>query len=512
MLTSPTGQSLARLAAGAWERWGDDTTTLFEGRRWTSAELGRRARAVAGGLSGLGVRPGDRVVVLMANCPEVTVTYQAAWWLGAVTTPVLFLLTEDELRHVLHDSEAVVVVTTPEFVDTVLAAARGVTSVRHVVVAGAPAGALAQGSVSLEDLEGEDEAAPADVDPTDLGALLYTGGTTGRSKGVMLSHDALSAAAWASVLNSTDPRHTVSVLPLPLAHVFGLMVSTMGLHAVQAGTTVLMRWFEPATYLGLVAAEGVHVGPVVPAMLRSLLTQPLEDHDLSTLRRLTSGGAPLAAEVVEQLARRLPDVEVAEGYGCTESAALISSTPFGAVRRGSVGRPVHGIELRITAPDGAEVPAGQDGEICARGPSMMQGYWRAPDATASTLRDGWLHTGDVGRLDGDGYLYVVDRIKDLIIRGGFNVYPRDVEEVLMAHPDIVNAAVVGRPDDVHGEEVVAFVQPAAGATLDPDAVRAYAREHLSAVKYPREVHVVEQVPLTSVGKLDRKRLRASGAG
>ncbi|WP_160007760.1 class I adenylate-forming enzyme family protein [Nocardioides sp. AX2bis] len=508
MLTSPTGQSLARLAADAWERWGEDTTTVFEGARWTSAELGRQARAVAGGLAGLGVRPGDRVVVLMANCPEVTVSYQAVWWLGAVTTPVLFLVSEDELRHVLVDSEAVVVVTTPEFTGKVLGAARGVVTLRHVVVAGEPV----EGTVAFADLVGQAEAAPADVDPTGLGALLYTGGTTGRSKGVMLSHDALSAAAWASTLNSTDPRHTVSILPLPLAHVFGLMVSTMGLHATQAGTTVLMRWFEPAAYLRLVAAEGVHVGPVVPAMLRSLLTQPLEEHDLSTLQRLSSGSAPLAEEVVEQLARRLPQVEVAEGYGCTETAALISSTPLGAVRRGSVGRPVHGISVRITAPDGREVPTGEDGEICVQGPSLMQGYWRAPDATVSTLRDGWLHTGDVGRVDADGYLYVVDRIKDLIIRGGFNVYPRDVEEVLMAHPDIANAAVVGRPDDVHGEEVVAYVQPAAGATLDPDAVRAYAREHLSAVKYPREVHVVEQIPLTSVGKLDRKRLRAYGAG
>ena len=509
MLTQPTGHSLARLAEQAWSRWGEESSVLFEGRRRTSAELGAEARSVAAGLAGLGVRPGDRVVVCMANCPEVMTSYQAIWWLGAVTTPVLFLLSEDELRHVLRDSEAVAVITTPEFAAKVGAAAADAPSVRHVVVAGDPPEGALTSPVDFAGLAAHEETAAADVDPSGLGALLYTGGTTGRSKGVMLSHDALSAAAWASTLNSTHPGHRVSILPLPLAHVFGLMVSTMALHATQPAQTVLMRWFEPTAYLSLVASEGVHVGAVVPAMLRSLLTQPLEEHDLSSLQRLASGSAPLADEVIDQLARRLPRVEVVEGYGCTESAALISSTPLGGVRRGSVGQAVHGIELRITAPDGTEVAAGTDGEICARGPSLMQGYWRAPEATQETLRDGWLHTGDVGHLDEDGYLYVVDRIKDLIIRGGFNVYPRDVEEVLMAHPDVANAAVVGRPDDVHGEEVVAFVQPVAGRELDAEAVRAYAREHLSAVKYPREVHVLEQIPLTSVGKLDRKRLRGT---
>ena len=170
--------------------------------------------------------------------------------------------------------------------------------------------------------------------------------------------------------------------------------------------------------------------------------------------------------------------------------------------------PVHGAEVRIVDPAGEVLPTGQDGEICTRSPSLMSGYWRAPEATAHAVRDGWLHTGDVGHLDDDGYLYVVDRIKDLIIRNGFNVYPRDVEEVLVAHPDVAYAAVVGRPDTDSGEEVVAFVQARPGATLDAEEVRGWAREHLSAVKYPREVHVVEQIPLTSVGKLDRKRLRA----
>ena len=175
----------------------------------------------------------------------------------------------------------------------------------------------------------------------------------------------------------------------------------------------------------------------------------------------------------------------------------------------SVGKPVAGVEVRIEGPDGSALGPDEDGEICVRGPVLMQGYWKSPDATAEVLRDGWFHTGDVGHLDGDGYLYVVDRIKDLIIRNGFNVYPRDVEDALLAHPEIAAAAVVGRPDPKVGEEVVAFVQLAPGSTLTADGVTAYAREHVSAAKYPREVRVVDSIPLTSVLKTDRKALRAS---
>jgi long-chain acyl-CoA synthetase len=213
----------------------------------------------------------------------------------------------------------------------------------------------------------------------------------------------------------------------------------------------------------------------------------------------------------------VPQVEIAEGYGCTETAALVASSPLGAVRPGSVGVAVPGVEIRIEpqtggpdggAQEGASAPAGVDGEICVRGKMLMQGYWRSPEETAKTLRGGWLHTGDVGHLDSDGYLYVVDRIKDLIIRGGFNVYPRDVEDVLLGHRDVAAAAVVGRPDPTYGEEVVGFVQLKSGAVATPLELVQYAKEHLAGNKYPREIHVVDQVPLTSVGKTDRKALRS----
>ncbi|MGO8957172.1 MAG: class I adenylate-forming enzyme family protein [Streptosporangiaceae bacterium] len=508
--TNPTGASLQRLAEDAWARDAGQSQLHFEGRSWSSAELAERARRLAGGLRAAGVRPGDRVVICMANCAEVGITYHAVWRAGAVTTPVLFLLSEDELRHVLSDSGAVLAVTTPEFLPKVLASAAGVACTRGVVVAAGHDGSH-DGTVPLLDFAELESAAPAgliDGDPVGLAALLYTGGTTGRSKGVMISHDALSAAAWAATATSHDPAVRSGLLALPLSHVYGLMVSVMSVHAPQPAETVLMRWFDPAGWLQLAQEHRVNVSPLVPSMLQMLLQQPLEDYDLSALIRLNSGAAPLPGQVIEDFKHRLPHVEIAEGYGCTESAAIISTSPQGQARPGSVGKPAPNVHVRIELPDGTEAPAGEPGEICVRGPVLMSGYWNAPAESAQALRGGWLHTGDVGRLDADGYLYIVDRIKDLIIRGGYNVYPRDVEDALIQHPDVVAAAVVGRPDEKYGEEVVAFVQLVPGSGATPAELVEFARQHVSAVKYPREVRIVEAIPLTSVLKTDRKRLRA----
>ena len=511
MVTSATGASLQRLAEQAAERLGGESVLHFEGQAFTGLQQAERSRRLSQGLRDAGLRPGERVVVCMANCPEVGLTYSAVWRAGAATTPVLFLLSEEELRHVLTDSGAAYVVTTPEFLPKVAQSAAGVPTVRAIVVAGDPGGAdVGVPLLDLAELAAAPEGDLVDRDPTDLAALLYTGGTTGRSKGVMLSHDALSSAAWAAVAaakETGEPPTTVSLLPLPLSHVYGLTLSVMGLHATEPWTSVLMRWFDPKGWLQLAAEHRVEISALVPSMIQMLLAEPIEDYDLSALRRVASGGASLAPEVAEEFTKRLPGVEITEGYGCTESGAILSTSPPGQVRPGSVGKPPPLIEVRIEKADGTDAQVGEDGEICARGPNLMTGYWHAPDETAQALRDGWLHTGDIGRFDADGYLYVVDRIKDLVIRGGINVYPRDVEDALLEHPDIVGAGVVGRPDARMGEEVVAFVQLRPGAALAPDEVVAFAKERLSAAKYPRDVRIVDALPLTSVFKLDRKALR-----
>jgi long-chain acyl-CoA synthetase len=246
-------------------------------------------------------------------------------------------------------------------------------------------------------------------------------------------------------------------------------------------------------------------------MIQLLLRAPLEQFDLSTLRYLNCGAAPLSVEVLREFERRVPGVEICEGYGCTESGAVVSVNRGGQGRPGSVGRPIPGYEVRIAGDSGDEVPVGEVGEVWCRSPGVMQGYWKEPELTADTIRHGWLRTGDMGRLDGDGYLWIIDRKKDLIIRGGFNVFPRDVEDSLLQHPAVEVAGVIGRPDDVHGEEVVAFVSLRAGvaAKPSPDELIAFARERLGGHTYPREVRIVPSVPMTPVGKVDRKALRAS---
>jgi long-chain acyl-CoA synthetase len=478
--------NLARLAERTRERNGDYEVVWFDGSWYRSGDLFERTQRVAAGLAELGVQPGDRVVVYAMNAPEVPLVYNAIWRAGAVVTPVIFLLPRPELTQVLGDCGATLVVTSPELADAV----EGVRA------------------VSLEELP---EADPAPIVPRadgDLAALMYTGGTTGRAKGVMLSHANLWHAGRAGMEAGYVAGITRGLGTLPLSHAYGLLVTVVGLHSPEPNISVLMRWFDPEAFLRLVEEHRIQISAVVPSMLQLLLAQPLEDYDLSSLRYVVSGAAPLAREVVDEVARRLPHVELREGYGLTESSAIVSSNPPGRVRQGSVGVPVPGVEVRVAGSDDADLAPGEVGEICCRSPMVMQGYWNEPELSAETLRGGWLHTGDLGRIDDDGYLYVVDRKKDLIIRGGFNVFPRDVEDALIEHPAVSLVGVVGRPDERHGEEVVAFVSLRAGATATGDELVAFAKERIGGYRYPREVRILRDIPLTPVGKVDRKSLRA----
>jgi long-chain acyl-CoA synthetase len=525
--------NLARLAESARDRHGDYDQVFFEGRWHTSGSLADRAARFATGLSELGVSPGDRILVLMGNCPEVMVTYTAAWRAGAAVTPLIFLVSEDELRTALVDSGAVGVITTIEFLPKVLGAVAGAPGVSFVVSVGVPPD-LSTGSVPVHDFATVESAATGTIaarSGTDLAALLYTGGTTGRSKGVPLSHANLMWCGSSVDKVSANAHADRHLLPLPLAHAYGLLVLCVGMQRTDPSQTILMRWFDPAGWLALAEEHRVQAGALVPSMFQMLLGQPLEQYDLSELTTLSSGAAPLAAEVRTQFEARVPSCTIYEGYGCTESTTIISATPPDARRLGSVGLPVPGCEVSIQDEAGQVLTAGTDGEICVRSPGVMSGYWQAAgsgaaadsnaadsnaaDSNAGALAGGWLHTGDIGHLDTDGYLYVVDRKKDLILRGGFNVFPRDVEEVLLAHPDVTQAGVIGRPDPRVGEEVVAFVALRSGSTATPADIISHAKQHLSATKYPREVRIVPAIPLTSVGKLDRKKLRewmSDGAG
>ncbi len=506
-------ENLARQAELALERQGEYDSLFYEGTWHSSGQLADRAARLATGLADLGVRPGDRLLVLMANCPEVLITYSAAWRAGAVVTPLIFLVSEDELGHALNDSGAVGIVTTVEFLPKVTAAVKGdgevggAPGVRFVLMPGAQATSAAPGVPVLD----FDQVASAEPGPiagrsgTDLAALLNTGGTTGRSKGVPLTHAGLYWCGSAAHEMSGRDNVVSMVLPLPLAHAYGLLVICAGMHRTDQAKMILMRWFDPAGWVKLAEEHRAQFSTLVPSMIQMLLAQPLEKADLSELTAISSGAAPLAEEVRREFEARVPTVAIYEGYGCTEAATFISANPRDARRIGSVGLPVPGVEVTIQDDAGQVLPPGQDGEICVRSPGVMTGYWHTEDS--SVLAGGWLHTGDIGHLDADGYLYVVDRKKDLILRGGFNVFPRDIEDVLVAHPAVAQAGVVGRPDGRLGEEVVAFVSLLPGAEVTAEELTEYAKKHLAATKYPREITIVPAVPLTSVGKLDRKKLR-----
>jgi long-chain acyl-CoA synthetase len=465
-------RNLARLAEDTYELRGDYEALWFEGRWHSSGEL-----FDYGAHLDLGVKPGDRVVVMMENSPDVGAVYHAVARAGAVVTPVIFLASAEELRRILIDSEPSLVVASPLVRDTVEAAAEGVRVV-----------------FELDHLMSSDPLPIVARADDDLAALVYTGGTTGRAKGVMLTH----ANIWEAGRHGHDAGHVDgidrSLSCLPLSHSYGLLILNVALHHPGRQQSVLMRWFDAESWLARAQEHRCQIAPVVPSMLYMLLREPLEECDLSELRYVASGAAPLAPEAIAEFTRRVPGVEIREGYGLTETSALVSTNRPGRIRYGSVGEPVAGTEVRI-----------DEGEICVRSDLVMKGYWNAPGLTAETIRDGWLYTGDMGRLDEDGYLTILDRKKDLIIRGGFNVFPRDVEEALVEHPAVATACVVGRADDVHGEEVVAFVT--LREELAADELVAFGKERLGGYKYPREVHVVDTLPLTPVGKVDRKALR-----
>jgi long-chain acyl-CoA synthetase len=506
---SPPGEhNLALLAERSFARHGDQESLFFEGAWHRSGDLFDRTRRASAGFVDLGIEPGDRVVVLLTNTPDVGVVYAGLWRAGAAITPLIFLVGPDELRRVLADAEARAVVTSAEFLPSVQAAAEGIESVRHVVVSGPLAGASPGPVVSLDELA---SSTPGEIVPRgddDLAAVMYTGGTTGRAKGVVLSHRNLWFCAKSSTDSSFVSGINRAIVPLPLSHSFGLIATIVSLHSPEPGQAVLMRWFDPGDFLRLVEEHRVQRAAVVPSMLQILLGMPLEEHDLSSLRVVNSGAAPLARETLEAFERRVPSAQILEGYGCTESGAVISVNRPGERRAGTVGPPIPGYEVRIADDLGRPVRAGEVGEVCVRSAGVMGGYWKDPQATAEVLRDGWLHTGDLGSVDGDGYLSIVDRKKDLIIRGGFNVFPRDVEDVLVEHPSVAMAGVIGRSDERHGEEVVAFVSLRPGAMATPEEIVAFARGRLTATEYPREVVIVPTIPMTVVGKVDRKALRS----
>jgi long-chain acyl-CoA synthetase len=490
--------NLARLGEDSVAAWGEYVSLAFEGREWTNVEQQRAANRFAHALQRLGVTAGDRVVVLLPNCPEVLQAYAGILKAGAVIVPVVFLLGPDEVRHILLDSEARVVVTAPEMLGKI----EGWPG--PVVLVGDGPGGLAWADVVGAE---PDVFSTVDRADDDLAVILYTAGTTGRPKGVALSHANLASNARAAASLYELDRTAWSLMVLPLSHSYGLTVMNAG--SILGTKGVLLRWFNPEAVLETIQRYRVESMAGVPTMFVYLLHYPDAGRfDTSSMRSWGSGAAPLPLEIVEPFERKFGG-RILEGYGLTEASPVVSAHRLSGVRKlGSVGVPIPGVQVAILDDADRAVPGGAVGEVCVRGPNVMQGYYRLPEETARTLRHGWLHTGDMGRLDADGYLYIVERKKDLIIRGGFNIYPREVEEVLYAHPAVAEAAVIGMPDTLMGEEVLAFVALKREAAVEATALVEFCQARLAKYKCPKQVRFVESLPKSPIGKILRKELRS----
>ncbi|MFD5389693.1 long-chain fatty acid--CoA ligase [Streptomyces sp. NPDC127074] len=464
----------------------------------TYAQMNDAGARVAGLLRAKGMRPGDRVALVMPNVTDFPIVYYGILRAGGVVVPMNPLLKAREIAFALRDSGSRIVVTFPLFADEVTAAAAEVG-----------AESLVTGSAAFDDLVRATAPMPEIVDRAadDTAVILYTSGTTGTPKGAELTHRNLMTNTATTVetvlhIGSND----VLFGGLPMFHAFG---QTCALNtAIAAGATLtLLPRFEPAKALEIMARDGVTVFLGVPTMYTALLHAGIPDgYDLSRMRLAVSGGASLPVEILHGFERQF-GVTVLEGYGLSETSPVASFNPPDRPRKaGSIGIPIRGVEFMLVADDGTTVGPGEVGEIAISGENVMRAYWNRPDATAEAIRDGWFHSGDLARVDEDGYYFIVDRKKDLIIRGGYNVYPREIEEVLYEHPAVAEAAVVGVPHEVHGEEVAAVVTLREGAQTTAAQIRDYVKRRVAAYKYPRIVTITDGLPKGATGKILKREI------
>jgi long-chain acyl-CoA synthetase len=472
----------------------DDTVLSYVGLADASARVVTLLRH-------LGVQPGDRVAVMLPNIPEFAVVYYGVLRAGAVVVPMNPLLKEREVGYYAEDSDARLIVAWDGCADEARMGAKR-AGVPYVVV-DAAFGDLIASMTPAGGLTARDG--------TDTAVILYTSGTTGQPKGAELTHANLSTNVeiMATDLVQVGPDDVIFG-GLPLFHSFG---QTCGLNtAVSVGACLtLVARFAPDKVLDVLERDRVTVFEGVPTMYVALLGAPdRAAYDVSALRVCVSGGAALPVEVMRGFEEAFGCM-ILEGYGLSETSPVASFNHPGRERKaGSIGTPIRGVEMRVVDPLGADVPPGEVGEIAIRGHNVMKGYWRRAEATAEAIPDGWFRSGDLARLDEDGYFFIVDRRKDLIIRGGYNVYPREIEEVIYEHPAVAEAAVIGVPDRALGEEIGAAVVLKPGSTATTQDIQEYVKGQVAAYKYPRRVWVMDALPKGPTGKVLKRAIRPPG--
>lgn len=501
----------------------EHTAIIFGEMKLSYAAVNAAANQVANGLASLGIRKGDKVALSCPNLPFFPIVYYGILKLGAVVVPLNVLLKAREIAYHLQDSDSRAYFCFEGSAELPMgrmghAAFQDSEACEHffILTADPSARPPIEGTKTLGMLMHNQPPAFATVQTSadDTAVILYTSGTTGQPKGAELSH--MNMMMNARLSDNMYERHPddVYLVSLPLFHSFGQTVQ-MNTGFYRGVTLSLQPRFDPEEALAIMERDNVTLFAGVPTMYWAMLNVPKaeERFDLekiaSNLRLCASGGSAMPVEVMKAFDAKFM-VKILEGYGLSETSPIASFSRTDRVRKpGSIGLPVWGVEMRILDEEDKEVPVGELGEIVISGHNVMKGYYKRPDATAEAFRNGWFHTGDIGKVDEDGYFYVVDRVKDMVIRGGFNIYPREVEEVLMTHPAVSLAAVIGVPDEQYGEEIKAFIVLNEGARATEDEIIAWSKESMAAYKYPRHVEFRDTLPMNATGKILKTELRAS---
>ena len=494
---------------------------------YSYAQVDEMACAVANYLTAQGLQPGDKVALSCPNLPFFPAVYYGILRAGMVVVPLNVLLKAPEVGYHLRDSDAQALFVFEGSADLPLAqtAAAGFEDApgcKHLVVmtadmdAPSPIDGAVTFSQLLDDYAGPFELVPREAE--DTAVILYTSGTTGQPKGAELTHLNLVMNAVVSSslvhIEGLAGKDQVFLAALPLFHVFG-QTCVMNAMFYLGGQIVLLPRFTPEAALSTMKRAGVTTFAGVPTMYWGLLNgvKSLSKEDFTALKTqlkaCLSGGSAMPVELLRRF-EEVFEVDILEGYGLSETSPVACFNHAGRKRKvGTIGQAVFGVEVKVVGDDDEVAPTGEAGEIVVRGHNVMKGYYGRPEATAEAMRGGWFHTGDIGTIDEEGYVTVVDRLKDMIIRGGFNVYPREVEEVLMTHPEVSLAAVVGVPSEQYGEEVKAFVVLAEGSSLTPETLRDWSKERLASYKYPRQLELVDSLPMNATGKILRRELRSA---
>ena len=491
--------NLATALTDTADRHADRTAIKLDDFEISFEQLNEASSRAAALLKDKGIEPGDRVGIMLPNVPQFPVVYYGVLRAGGVAVPMNPLLKKREAGFYLEDPEAKLLFAWHDFEDAAKQAADDAGAELVLVEPG-----------KFEELLGEHEPdfEVADREDDDTAVILYTSGTTGKPKGAELTHSNLLKNAEASVGLAGASEDDVLLGALPLFHSFG---QTCGLNAAMtAGATLSMiPRFEPGKALEILQRDGVTVFQGVPTMFTAMLNHDSKDDvNVSALRVCMSGGSAMPVEVMKGFEEQFA-CHVLEGYGLSETSPVASfNHPDRERKPGSIGTPIDGVEMKLVNDDGDDVEEGEVGEIVIKGHNVMKGYWNRAEATEEAIRDGWFHSGDMGKVDEDGYFTIVDRKKELIIRGGYNVYPREVEEVLYEHPDVLEAAVIGLPDEEMGEEVGAAVVLKEGAEASEDDLREYVKSEVAGYKYPRKVWFLDELPKGPTGKILKKDIEA----